>query len=153
MCQVTLWKLGFWPLQTRTLSPNARANQGLLGRISSAGQGPGVSERTSRPYWNGKERVSHTVMSLFVTLWTVSLQAPLSWDSPGKNTGVGILLQGIFPTRGSHLGLPHCRQFLYHLSYQETTHHLNYRYQIDTSSSSHALLTYYELQRYWAPGR
>ena len=31
----------------------------------------------------------------FVTLWTVTQQAPLSWDSPGKNTGVGcqILLQ------------------------------------------------------------
>ena len=29
------------------------------------------------------------------------------WDSPGKNTGVGchFLLQGIFPTQGSNLGL------------------------------------------------
>ena len=37
----------------------------------------------------------------FVTLWTVAHQAPLSWDSPGKNTGVGChaLLQGIFPTQ------------------------------------------------------
>ena len=26
-------------------------------------------------------------MSLFVTLWTVAHQAPLSLDSPGKNTG------------------------------------------------------------------
>ena len=41
-------------------------------------------------------------------------------DSPGKNTGVGcyILLQGTFPTQGSNLGLPHCRQTLYHLSHQ-----------------------------------
>ena len=33
---------------------------------------------------------------LFVTLWTVAHQAPLSKDSPGKNTGVGChaLLQG-----------------------------------------------------------
>ena len=40
------------------------------------------------------------------------------WDSPGKNTGVGchFLLQGIFPTQGSNLGLPHCRQMLYLLS-------------------------------------
>ena len=32
-------------------------------------------------------------------------------DSPGKNTGMGchVLLQGIFPTQGSNLGLPHCR--------------------------------------------
>ena len=41
-------------------------------------------------------------------------------DSPGKNTGVGChaLLQGILPTQGSNLGLPHCRQILYHLSHQ-----------------------------------
>ena len=37
------------------------------------------------------------------------------WHSPGKNTRVGChaLLQGIFPTKGSNLGLPHCRQVLY----------------------------------------
>ena len=42
------------------------------------------------------------------------------WTSPGKNTEVGShsLLQGIFPTQGSNLGLPHCRQPLYHLSHQ-----------------------------------
>ena len=28
------------------------------------------------------------------------------------------LLQGIFPTQGRNLGLPHCRQSLYHLSHQ-----------------------------------
>ena len=28
------------------------------------------------------------------------------------------LLQGIFPTQGLNLGLPHCRQMLYHLSHQ-----------------------------------
>ena len=41
-------------------------------------------------------------------------------DSPGKSTGVGChaLLQGIFPTQGSNLGLPPCRQILYHLSHQ-----------------------------------
>ena len=39
---------------------------------------------------------------------------------PGMNTGVGchFLLQGIFPTRGSKSGLLHCRQTLYHRSYQ-----------------------------------
>ena len=41
------------------------------------------------------------------------------WDSPGQNTGVGShwLLQGIFPTQGSNLGLLHCRQILYCLSH------------------------------------
>ena len=38
----------------------------------------------------------------------------------GKNTGAGChaLRQEIFPTQGSNLGLPHCRQILYHLSHQ-----------------------------------
>ena len=41
-------------------------------------------------------------------------------DFQGKCTGVGchFLLQGIFPTQGSNRGLSHCRQTLYHLSYQ-----------------------------------
>ena len=36
------------------------------------------------------------------------------WDSPGRNTGVGChsLLQRIFLTQGSNLGLPHCRHSL-----------------------------------------
>ena len=44
----------------------------------------------------------------------------LPWDFPRKSTGVGchFLLQRIFATRGrSNLGLPHCRQTLYHLSH------------------------------------
>ena len=50
------------------------------------------------------------------------------WDPPGKNTGVGhhSLLQGIFPTQGSNLGFPCCRQILYHLSHQGKP--LNYVY-------------------------
>ena len=41
-------------------------------------------------------------------------------DSPGKNTGVGshALLQGIFPTQGSNLGLLYCRQVQCSLSHQ-----------------------------------
>ena len=51
-------------------------------------------------------------------LWPTRLLWP--WDSPGKNTGVGchFLLQRIFPTQGSNLGLTHCRQMLYHLRHQ-----------------------------------
>ena len=39
---------------------------------------------------------------------------------PGKKAGVGShsFLQGIVPTQESNLGLPHCRQILYHLSHQ-----------------------------------
>ena len=45
-----------------------------------------------------------------------------SWNSSGKNTGVGThsFLQGIAPTQGLNLGLQHCRQILYHLSHQGT---------------------------------
>jgi len=32
--------------------------------------------------------------------------------------GFHLLLQGIFPTQGSNPGLLHCRQILYHLSYE-----------------------------------
>ena len=47
-------------------------------------------------------------------------QLPCPWNFLGKNTGVGChsLLQGIFPTRGLSLSLPHCGQTLYRLSYQ-----------------------------------
>ena len=40
------------------------------------------------------------------------------WNSPSQNTGMGplSLLQGIFPTQGSHPGLPHGRHILYQLS-------------------------------------
>ena len=36
------------------------------------------------------------------------------------------LLRGIFPTRGSNPGLPHCRWILYQLSHQGSPHALNY---------------------------
>ena len=47
-------------------------------------------------------RFSHVVW-LFVTPWTVAPQAPLSMDSPGKNTGVGchaLLSPGHLPNPG-----------------------------------------------------
>ena len=44
----------------------------------------------------------------------------LPWNPPGQNTGVGSLslLQQIFLTQESNLGLLHCRQILYQLSFQ-----------------------------------
>ena len=46
-------------------------------------------------------------VQLFETLWAATCQAPLSWDFPGKNTGVGChaFLQGIFLTQGTNLSL------------------------------------------------
>ena len=68
--------------------------------------------------------VSVCVLSHLVclTLWNpmdYSCRLFYAWDSPGKNTGVGShsLLQGIFLTQGSNLGLLHCRQILYCLSH------------------------------------
>ena len=63
--------------------------------------------------------LSYVLLSL--TAWTVaptSLLCP--WNSPGKNTGVGIhsFLQGIFLTQGSNPGFLHCRQIFYCLSHQ-----------------------------------
>ena len=42
------------------------------------------------------------------------------YNSPSQNTGVAShsLLQGIFPTQGSNLGLPHCSQILYQVRHQ-----------------------------------
>ena len=58
-------------------------------------------------------------VQLLATPWTVAARLLCPWDSPGKNTGVGChaLLQGVFPTQELNLGLPHCRQILYHLSH------------------------------------
>ena len=51
-------------------------------------------------------------------LYPIRLLHP--WDFPGKSAGVDchFLLQGIFPTQESNLGLPRCRQTLYHLSHE-----------------------------------
>ena len=55
-----------------------------------------------------------------MTPWTIVHQSPLSMDSPDKNIGVSchFLLQGIFLTQVSIMGLLHCRQTLYWLSHQ-----------------------------------
>ena len=68
-----------------------------------------------------KVHVSRSVMSS--SLWPHGRQPTrllCTCNSPGKNTGVAChsLLQGIFPTRGSDLGLLHSRLILYHLSHQ-----------------------------------
>ena len=61
-----------------------------------------------------QESVESHSLQLFETPWTIP------WNSPGQITGVDSCssLQGIFPTQGSNPGLLHCRQILYHLSYQ-----------------------------------
>ena len=48
-------------------------------------------------------------VQLFVTIWAVAHEAPLFWDSAGKNIEVGChaLLQGIFLTQGLNPRLLH----------------------------------------------
>ena len=52
------------------------------------------------------QSLSHVQLS--ATPWTAALQAPLSIDFPGKNTGVGcqFLLQGNLPDPGIEPGSP-----------------------------------------------
>ena len=48
--------------------------------------------------------------------------------------GYHFLLQRIFPTQGSNLGLPHCRQTLSHLGHQTAGRNINnLRYADDTT--------------------
>ena len=65
--------------------------------------------------WNGGGLVTKSCPTLAIP---VRLLCP--WDSPGKNTGVGchFLLQGILLTQESELGLLHCRQIIYQLTYE-----------------------------------
>ena len=62
-----------------------------------------------------KKSESHSVMS--DSLQPHGLYNP--WNSPGQNPGEGdfSLFQGIFPTQGLNLGLPHWRRILYQLSH------------------------------------
>ena len=58
-------------------------------------------------------------VQLFVTPWIVAYQAPPSMGFFRQECWSGhFLLQGIFPTQKSNLGLPHCRQMLHCLSHQ-----------------------------------
>ena len=72
-----------------------------------------------------RARVHAQLLQFCLTLQPHGLQLTRllrPWDSPGKNTGVGShsLLQGIFPTQRSNLGLLNCKHILYHLSHQES---------------------------------
>ena len=70
----------------------------------------------SEPSGNQSESESPSVVS--DSLPPYGLYSP--WNSPGQTTGVGglFLLQGIFPTQGSNLGLQHCGWILYQLSHK-----------------------------------
>ena len=90
-------------------------------RFYVPGKKSGLKMHFSLSYTNDlkyyeSERESCSVVSN--SLWPHGLYRP--WNSPGQNTGMGILslLRGIFPTQGSNLGLRHCRRILYQLSHK-----------------------------------
>ena len=64
--------------------------------------------------------VSHSLNPMDCSLPGSSVHGISQARMGSHSTGVGChsLLQGILPTQGWNLGLPHCRQILYHLSHQ-----------------------------------
>ena len=60
---------------------------------------------------------------LFATPWTVAYQAPLSMGFSRQEcwSGLPFPSPGDLPDPGSNLGLPQCRQTLYHLSHQKVS--------------------------------
>ena len=76
---------------------------------------PNLGIKPASPALREVKWKSLTHVWLFATPWTIQ-----SKDFSRPDTGVGSLslLQGIFPTQGSNLGLPHCTQILYQLSHK-----------------------------------
>ena len=78
------------------------------------------SDLVTKAKWKGK---LFGRVRLFATPWTLTgssvhgiLQARiLEW------VAIAFFLQGIFPTQGLNLGLPRCRQMLYHLSQKQSS--------------------------------
>ena len=70
-----------------------------------------------------KSKKSLSCVRLFATPWTVAYQAPPSMGFSRQGYWNGLLFPspGIFLTQGSNLGLPHCRQMLYHLGHREAS--------------------------------
>ena len=65
--------------------------------------------------------VSCSLAKLFVTLWTIACQAPLSMGLPSQEYWSRLPFPPpvrIFLTQALNPGLLHCRQILYHLSHQ-----------------------------------
>ena len=91
------------------------------GEVSIPGQGTKIP--CSAPWQSQWESLSP--VQLFATPWTVACQALLSMGFSRQEYWMGshALLQGIFPTQGSNLGIPHCRQILYHLRHQGRCSH------------------------------
>ena len=92
------------------------------------GQGKATMSDSPWPHLRAYVVSLFSHIQLLASLWTVAHRAPLSWDSPGENTGVGChaLLQGTVLTKGSNLCLLlllQCRQILYRWATGEAHDH------------------------------
>ena len=76
---------------------------------------PQVHLKTATLGATGRECTCACMLSHVQLFDPVDCRILCPWDYPEKNTGVGchFLLQGIFPTQGLNLDLPHCRRTLH----------------------------------------
>ena len=94
----------------------------------------------------GKNHSKLRTNDLYQLLVVLYLRLLCPWNSSGKNTGASShsLLQGIFPTQGSNLGLLHCRQILYCLSHQRGPiygkEHDKWKRMVNWSFNSHKIV-------------
>ena len=116
---VERWNKSYWngnPLCSyviRVLGKSRRQYQWNRGLVSK------VFDHQSCPSWTDgyieKVKWSRSVVSDSLRPHGLSPTRFIHpWDFPGKSSGVScqFLLQGIFPTQGLNLDLPHCRQTL-----------------------------------------
>jgi len=84
------------------------------------GYRPHQNDSWKQTFW-GFEGTVKAVQSCptLVVPWTVAHQAPLSMEFSRQEywSSCHAFIQGIFLTHGSHPGILHCRQILYHLSH------------------------------------
>ena len=107
------WKPPFQPLTLARArgvkNPQNRGRQGTKANVITTS-----ANHSSHKFL--KWSISHSVMSNFLRPHGLQpTRLPYPQSSPSKKPGGGcrFLLQGIFPTQRSNLGLPHCRQFRY----------------------------------------
>ena len=126
LCLISAWPPQGWVLispqvHCHSLREHHRPPPSPQLRHSVHQPGPKMPESASHPIQCGEKAGwpqapvwALTLSSDSVSPWAIPTRLLWAWDSPGKNTGAGghILLQGIFPTQGSNLCLPHCRQIL-----------------------------------------
>ena len=72
--------------------------------------------------WRGVKRKSLSHVWLFVTPWTVTLQAPLSMElsRQGYWSGLPFPTPGDLPNPGMNLDLLHCRRILYWITWHSS---------------------------------